>query len=102
MHPPKLDIPIPSMSEVQLERFDTEETGHICDKEDGLAHNMGLCTTYGPRNEVMCVGIDTPNPKYLALKNVLSRSFTDVICTCALTSNNSLAERLFQQVLGTT
>ncbi|XP_056177316.1 pentatricopeptide repeat-containing protein At1g76280 isoform X6 [Syzygium oleosum] len=98
LHPPKLDIPIPSMSELQLARFDTEETEHICDKEDGLARNLGLCTTYGPRNEVMCVGIDTPNPKYLALKNVLSRSFTDVICTCALTSNNSLAEQLFQQM----
>lgn len=97
-HSPKLDIPIPAMSELRLERFDKDDTEHICHKEDGLALNMGQSTTYGPRKEVMCVGTDTPNPKYLALRNVLSRSFTDVICTCALTSNHSLAEQLFQQM----
>ncbi|KAF8023796.1 hypothetical protein BT93_F1088 [Corymbia citriodora subsp. variegata] len=97
-HSPKLDIPIPSMSELRLERFDQDETEHTRDKEDGLAHNMRLCTTFGPRYEVMCVGTNTPNRKYLALKNVLSRSFTEVICTCALTGNHSLAEQLFRQM----
>ncbi|XP_030527050.1 pentatricopeptide repeat-containing protein At1g76280-like isoform X4 [Rhodamnia argentea] len=98
LHSPKLDIPIPSLSELRLERSDKEETEHICDKKDGLSNNMGLCTTHGPRNEVTCVGINKPNPKYFAFRNVLSQSFTEVICSCALTSNHSLAEQLFQQM----
>ncbi|CAL8113903.1 unnamed protein product [Prunus armeniaca] len=101
----RLDIPIPSICELDLKKRDLEENKHsvpsiYCENLDDHAVNADQCTAFGlgvgdvenVRMDMLDIHISQPVMK------ILRWSFSDVIHACARVRNVGLAEQLILQM----
>ncbi|KAI5341759.1 hypothetical protein L3X38_009634 [Prunus dulcis] len=101
----RLDIPIPSICELDLKKLDLEDNKHsipsiYCENLDDHAVNADQCTTFGLGvGEVENVGMDMLDIHISQpVMKILRWSFSDVIHACARLRNGGLAEQLILQM----
>ncbi|KAK4782144.1 hypothetical protein SAY86_016246 [Trapa natans] len=88
---PKIDIPIPSKSELSLERWASGVVNDCSEEVNGLGCDIGSMSILSERNTMV-------HKSMSPIVDVLKITFNDLIHACALAHDCILAEKLFQQM----